>query len=264
MFLLLTGIRINSHVEQAVTDSGIQKDNDLFALCPKMSVLLLRSKSDNTTKSYFSAFQRWENFISGHGYSALPAQPIHVALYITHMLDNGSTYHSVNSAIYAIKWAHEVNGMSDPTKNSFVTALQEAARRTSAKKVVKKEQVSSDMLIKLCEKFRLSNDVLIVRDLTMILLSFAAFLRFDEISSLKFSNLKIKENCLVIDVEKSKTNQYRQDNYILIAKGETIACSYNMYMKYISLAVFEDGSDMYLFRPCFRSNGESKLIHKNK
>jgi hypothetical protein len=37
-----------------------------------------------------------------------------------------------------------------------------------------------------------NNDLLVVRDLTMILLSFAGFLRFDEVSSLLCSDVKIE------------------------------------------------------------------------
>jgi hypothetical protein len=40
------------------------------------------------------------------------------------------------------------------------------------------------MLLELCNMHIGNNDLLVVRDLTMILLSFAGFLRFDEVSSL--------------------------------------------------------------------------------
>jgi site-specific recombinase XerC len=43
-----------------------------------------------------------------------------------------------------------------------------------------------------------NNDLLVVRDLTMILLSFAGFLRFDEVSSLLCSDVKIECEYLFI------------------------------------------------------------------
>ena len=117
-----------------------------------MCKLLLDSRSDNTTKSYFYVFKRFEKFIVEHGHSPLPAQPIHVALYFTHLLDHGSTFHPINNAMYAIKWAHEINGLNDPTQNSFVTSIQEAAKRVAYKKVLHTEPVTVDMLIELCKK----------------------------------------------------------------------------------------------------------------
>ena len=110
-------------------------------------------KTDKTNKAYFSAFQRWKRFIEEHGHCALPAIPVHIALYITHLIEQGSTVHPVNSAIYAIKWAHQLTGFDDPTQNSFILSLQEAAKRTAYRKVHKKEPVTTDMLIELCQKY---------------------------------------------------------------------------------------------------------------
>jgi hypothetical protein len=47
----------------------------------------------------------------------------------------------------------------------------------------KNDPVSIEMLLELCNMHLGNNDLLVVRDLTMILLSFAGFLRFDEVSS---------------------------------------------------------------------------------
>ncbi|VDI24493.1 Hypothetical predicted protein [Mytilus galloprovincialis] len=260
-------LKINEHVEAAVLESGVTTDSPLYQLYPKMCKLLLGSRSDNTIKSYFYAFRRWEQYITKLGFAALPAQPIHIALYFTHLLDQGSTFHPIDNAKYGIKWAHEINGLTDPTENSFVSSIQEAAKRTAYKTVTKKEPVttSTDMLIQLCEKYSDSEDLLIVRDLTMTLLGFAGFfLRYDELSSLLFSNVKVKDDFLVLYLNKSKTDQYRQGNEVLISKGFSVACPFNMYLKYVRLAGFVEGSEMFLFRPVFRSGNTCKLIYKNK
>ena len=86
--------------------------------------------------------------------------------------------------MYAIKWAHCCVGLADPRKNSFLSSLHEAARRKAPKGVNEKEPVAKYVLVELCEKYQESTDLLIVRNLTMILFSFAAFLKFDELSSL--------------------------------------------------------------------------------
>jgi hypothetical protein len=58
----------------------------------------------------------------------------------------------------------------------------------------------------------------------MILLSFSGFLRYDEVSSLRFNYVKAHDNHLVLHLEKSKTDQYRQSSDVLIAKGSAVAC----------------------------------------
>ena len=110
-----------------------------------------------------------------HGHSDLPAQPIHVALYLTHLLNHGASDGVVSSAFYGIKWAHRTLGLFDPTANEFTSALLGSARRTAHKPVAKKFPVTSEMLINLCTIHARSLDLLIIRDLAMVLLSFADF-----------------------------------------------------------------------------------------
>jgi hypothetical protein len=48
--------------------------------------------------------------------------------------------------MYGIQWAHEMNGLEDPTKNSFVVNLLQASKRIARPPTVKKEHVIKDML----------------------------------------------------------------------------------------------------------------------
>ena len=100
----------------------------------------------------------------------------------------------------------------------------------------------------------------------MMLLSYSGFLRYDEVSSLRFSDVKVQESHLVLNIQKSNIDQYRQSSEVLISKGCTVACPYSMYLRYVKLAGFEDKmlSDFYLFRPVYRSGTTCKLINKNK
>ena len=83
----------------------------------------------------------------------------------------------------------------------------------------------------------------------MILICFAGFLRFDELCSLKFNDGVVEKEFLILIIIKSKTDQYRQENEVLISKGVSVACPYNMYLSYIKIAGLEYGSDKFLFRP---------------
>ena len=142
--------------------SGVTSTHPLHSLSRKMTIFLLDSKSTNTNKSYFSSFNRWSVFIKKHGYNNLPADPIHIALYITHLIDRQMCSPNViNNAIYAIKWAPVLNGFSDPTENSFILSLQESAKRLNGKPVNTKDPITRQMIIKLCSQFKDSDDLMI-------------------------------------------------------------------------------------------------------
>lgn len=119
---------------------------------------------------------------------------MHVSLYLTHLLDCGATYSTVNFTIYSIKWIHNLCGLDDPTDNSFVKSLQDSAKRLSAKPVRRKDPVDNDMFQSLCSLHKDTKYVLILRNLVMILFGFAGFLRFDEISYLKCNNIWLKKS----------------------------------------------------------------------
>jgi len=127
-----------------------------------MTTFILDSKSTSNNKSYLSSFSRWCDFIKGHGYSYLLSEPIHIDLYITHLIDRQMCSPNViNNAIYAIKWAPVLNGFSDPTENSFILSLQESAKRLNGKPVNTKDPITRQMIIKLCSQFKDSDDLMI-------------------------------------------------------------------------------------------------------
>ena len=137
---------------------------------------LLKSWSENINSKYFSAFKRWERFITLEGEKAVPATPIHVVLYLTYLLDNGSSCSLIQFAVYGIKWAHNLQGFQDPTDNSLVHSLVETAKRQARETKTKKDHVTTESLIELCTTFKDSNDLTVVRDLSMITLCFSGFL----------------------------------------------------------------------------------------
>ena len=124
-------------------------DRNLSNLAGKMTDYLLESRSENTVKKYMYGFKRWKIFCNSHSLPDLPADPVHVALYITSLLDNNSSQNTVNSAVYSIKWAHKINGLADPTENSLVISLQESAKRLFGRPVNKKDPVDSSVMLKL-------------------------------------------------------------------------------------------------------------------
>lgn len=152
-----------------------------------------------------------------------------------HLLQTGSSQHQVNNAVYAIKWAHECAGLQIQQK---ILILHLYRRKRGVKLVglsIKKGRFPRMFIIELCDKYIDESDLLIVRNLTMILFCFAGFLRFDEVSSSKFKNVHVYDEYIVSNIQKSKTDRYRQGNEVLIANGVTTACPVKMYLRYLDL-----------------------------
>ena len=78
------------------------------------------------------------------------------------------------------------------------------------------------------------------------------------------NNVKIYDEYLILFIEKAKTDQYRNGNEVLISKGNTVACPFSMFNRYLTISEIVLDSNMFLFRPIFRSKNVCKLIYKNK
>lgn len=262
MWHCFAGLGLCTSIERAVQAVGPVSKN-FASLSTKMADYVLQSRSCSTVSKYYKSFQRWENFVLYENGCPLPAEPIHVALYVTNLLEKQCSHSVISSAVYSIKWVHGINGYSDPTKNCFVQNLIETSKRIARKPKMRKDCVSSDMVKELCELYKHSNDLLLVRDLAMIVIAFSGFLRFDELSSLRICDVSFHDSFLKLFIRKSKTDQYRMGNEVVISKGETHACPFLLLQKYLRLSNHSSSTD-FLFKPVFRSKNSCKLVYKSK
>ena len=61
------------------------------------------------------------------------------------------------------------------------------------------------------------------RDISMALLLFACFLRFSEVSALTVQDISIKVSHLTDKVLKSKTDQYRKGDEVIISRSHNLS-----------------------------------------
>ena len=259
---LLIGIGLKATLDRRMASAGVNDGGHVMA--DKMAGYLYHSRADSTNKKYHYSYKQFENYCKSKGFCARPANSIHVAMYMTEMLDKRVSFSVISAAFYAIKWAHSVNDLQDPTENTFVKNLLEAGKRLRSVPVKKKDVVNTEMLQNLCDLFKGSIDLIDIRDLAMILIGYAGFLRFNEINYLKCNDVTFNDEHLVLKIRKSKTDIYREGREVLIAKGTSSACPYEMLKRYMSLSSSELGTENYLFRPINTAKNVSVLLKTNK
>ena len=141
-----------------------------------------------------------EKYCEVNNYSFHPGAPIIVALYLSGLKTSTGSYHTVNGAFYGIKWAHRMNGLVDPTDNSFVKNILESAKKTVKPPCRKKDPVTSDIIIELCGRLLESQDLCTVRNLCMITLAYSGFLRFNELSNIRCKDLSLQDDYLKLNI----------------------------------------------------------------
>ena len=98
----------------------------------------------------------------------------------------------------------------------------------------------------------------------MIVIGSAGFLRFNAISELRCNDVVFHGDHLVLKIRKSKTDVYSEGREVLITKGTSSACPYEILHRYFSLSELKVGSENYLFSPINKSKAISKLFKTNK
>ena len=157
------------------------EDPELQELAESLPAVVLRGKAPSTVKKYSGAFVRWKKWASARReIEIFPVQPLHLSLYLSYLIQKSASAAPVEHMVCATSWVHTIALQEDPTEHSLVKQVVAGAKRILAKPTSKKEPVTSSILRMLVDKFG-SNDAPLsdVRTLSICLLSFAGFLRYE-------------------------------------------------------------------------------------
>ncbi len=246
-------------LQQKTLSSG---ETHLFELLKKTA---LHAKAEGTVTNYTNSLRRWIEFARVKSFNVFPASVIDVSLFMSHLSTTYKSSSVIQSSYCALKWVHDLAGVHNPMENKFLQNLVEGAKREHAKPVSKKSPVTSEALEECCIKYQGCNTLTVRRDISMALLLFAGFLRYNEIADLKIQDVVICDTHLQLTIRKSKTDQYRKGNELVIHRSNKITCPVLNLEKYMRVASISlDHSEKFLFRPVTHTKAGYKLIDRNK
>ena len=116
-------------------------------------------------------------------------------------------------------------------------------------------EILADMVQDTNKQPTLSN----LRITTFSLLAFAGFLRFDEAIHIRACHVEISTDMVRILLPRSKTDQLRQGQEVLVARTNTATCPVAMLERYMAAAEITPGSESFLFRGIYKTAGREKL-----
>ena len=227
-------------------------NNDkLVDLRRQLETLLINSKEPNTVKKYIEGYKKWKQWASKfQEICIMPASPAHVALFIASLFQDGVPYSSIESAFYGISWCHKLCGDRNPTDSSMVKLALQAVKRKQSRAKCPKQPITVECLKTLCRQFGgQKTSLLNLRFVAMSLLAFYGFFRYDELSKIRTKNVSFAEDHLVIHVEKSKTDVFREGNKVFIAATKTEICPVEMLKRYfVEAKLNDDPNEFFIFR----------------
>ena len=192
-------------------------DGDLVQLAAELPHVLLSDKAHNTNKRYFSAFKKWEAWAKSKSVAILPASPNYFALFLVHLIYSVNSISTFDAVIHGVSWAHAKFGLKSPTGSIINEQIIQAAHRQLGKATMnRKLPLERSHILQLHDKFaQASLDQLQI--LTLIMLGFVAFLRWDDLSRLQCYDIKFHNDHMAIFLEKRKNDQFREGSWIFVA-----------------------------------------------
>ena len=204
-------------------------------LAERLKTTILSSKANSTSSLYHCAYRKWKEFaISTFDGAVFPAKLFHVALYLHHLIEQSHSPSVIDSAFYGIKWAHSMAGIPSPTDNPIVEAVRAASKRILGTAIVnRKEPISSSVIHDIISRSNLENPVE-SRNVTLYVLLFAGFFRFDDVSRIRRNDVIFNEGFMVIKVLKSKNDQLRRGDEVVISELPSPVCPVKLLKKYLA------------------------------
>ena len=187
------------------------EDGRLRALVQDLPAVLLKSKADSTARKYEKGFNPWRKWASQFKEIVIfPASSVHVSLFFLSLIQESASCSTIDEVHYGLKWVHDLAGLPDPCNSSLVLTLIESAKRLLSIPVKKKEPVTPEAIQLLFSKYGSSSASLSdLRVLTLCVLGYAGFFRFNELVQLRRCDFQFEDSFMRIFVHRSKTDVYR-------------------------------------------------------
>lgn len=162
---------------------------------------------------------------AGYGFRSLPATAQAVAAFLSHEAETGRATSTIGRRLAAIRYAHKLAGVDDPTEDEAVHAVMKGIRRRGDMAVTPKAAATVDILTAML--MNVPPGLAGKRDKALLALGFAGAFRRSELVALDVADLREDAEGLRVLVRRSKTDQE--------GKGVEKAIPFGRFVKPVAL-----------------------------
>ena len=235
-------------------------DPELKRLAKAIPDAVLGSRVSSTTTKYLGAFKQWKSWARDHKLPVFPVKAAHLVVYLQYVSEVTRSKAALDDAFNAIAWAHSVGGKASPTKEAFVAATLKRLQRRHTKPVTKKKPFTIEMLQAIAAEATKTKSLSDLRVATTCLLAYSAFLRFDEPRRIRPADITFHEGWIAIKIHKSKVDQLRKEEKVIVAKTGSELCPVAMLESYILRARLQKMDKSFPFCRITKSKSGERLM----
>lgn len=212
---------------------------DLQELHSLAETHLNNSKADNTKKAYGSDWQLFVQWCGDHSLETLPASEETIVYYLT-FLSQTSKASTIKRKMTAISQRHETAKYDSPTKTPLVQGVWNGIQRTIGVKETGKEALWLPDLRQLVQV--LPPSVIGKRDHALLVIGWAGAFRRSELVALDVEDIQFTQDGLIIQIEKSKTDQTGAGQEVALPYGSNpMTCPVRSLKEWLTEADLANG-----------------------
>ncbi|WP_245524617.1 site-specific integrase [Methylobacterium nonmethylotrophicum] len=163
------------------------------------------SKADATVRAYRGDAAAFEAWCSRYGFRSLPATPEAVAAFLVAEAEVGRAASTIGRRLAAIRYAHKLARLPDPTEDEAVRATLKGIRRKVGTAPEQKAAATADIVMAML--MRTPDTLTGKRDRALLALGFAGAFRRSELVALDVADLREDPEGLRVLVRRSKVDQ---------------------------------------------------------
>jgi integrase len=222
------------------------------------------ARAVNTLRGYRSDWCEFTAWCTQHTADPLPAAAATVTGYLSELARHGAKVGTMSRRLSAIKFAHQLQNLPDPTRNARVLAVWEGIRRTHGAPPDQAVPLMPPDLFDVLDACPTTKtwrtpgrspepNLAGARDRALLLAGFVAALRRSELAALAVDRIAEHPNGLVLTLPRSKTNQTGEqvELVVLPRAGNLARCPVTALTGWLQAAGITTGP---VFRPVGKNN----------
>ena len=233
---------------------------DIKSLQEETLLNLQSSKAKNTIRAYKSDFNDFSLFCAQNGFKSLPSEPKIISLYLTHLSTKDAKMSTLKRRLVSIGVIHKLKGHYLDTKHpSIIENIMGIKRRKGSNQKGKKPLLINDLklLINAIDKYN-HEEIMRLRDRSIILIGFSGGFRRNEIVSLDIDDLDFVSEGLKINLKRSKTDQFGEGSVKGLPYFDNLKyCPVLSLKKWIEISKIDSG-------PLFRRFSKGSKLTDNR
>ena len=185
------------------------------------------ARAPNTLRGYRSDWSEFTTWCAQRRLDPLPAEAATISCYLTELARAGAKVGTMSRRLSAIRFAHQLRNLPDPTTGARVVAVWEGIRRTHGAPPERADPLMPPELLDVldaCPQTKVwktrgrptGPDLSGLRDRALLLIGFFAALRRSELSALTIDQITEHPNGLVLALPRSKTNQHGEQAELVV------------------------------------------------